>query len=108
MKNRIAFFAIAGMVSATAFSATAESHSATAANAMGLDVTFANQIELKAFEAQTGAAMAFTGTPLFADRVTSGDLAAVGDRLPTEPLVILPFEQIGTSGGTLRGVANAL
>lgn len=108
MKNRIAFFAIAGMFSVTAFSATAESHSATAANAMGLDVTFANQIELKAFEAQTGAAMAFTGNPIFADRVTSGDLAAVGDRLPTEPLVILPFEQIGTYGGTLRGVAGAL
>jgi peptide/nickel transport system substrate-binding protein len=108
MSKGIAFFAAAGLLSTTAFSSFAGSHFATVGNTMGLNITFANQMELANFESQTGNDLTFTGNPLFADRVSSGALPAVADRLPTEPLVIFPFDEIGTYGGTLRGVAGAL
>ena len=47
-----------------------------------------------------------TGThneaPILAERVASGDLPAVDERLPESPLVIEPFEQVGTYGGIVR------
>jgi len=44
----------------------------------------------------------FGESPMLAKRVRSGDLPPIGDRLPTDPAVIEPYEQIGEYGGTLR------
>ena len=44
----------------------------------------------------------FQEAPMLAEMVQSGDLPAVEDRLPSEPLVIQPAEMIGQYGGTLR------
>jgi ABC-type transport system substrate-binding protein len=50
--------------------------------------------------------------PMLAKLVKSGDLPALKDRLPTEPLVIEPTERLGVYGGTwhtaLLGVADAV
>ena len=46
---------------------------------------------------------AFSEAPTLAERVASGDLPAVEERLPVNPLVIEPAEMIGSYGGTLRG-----
>ena len=46
----------------------------------------------------------YNEAPLFADKVASGELPPVDERLPENPLVIEPFEETGTYGGTLRVV----
>jgi len=45
---------------------------------------------------------AFGEAPILAERVRRGDLPPVSERLPEHPLVVVPFEEIGTYGGTLR------
>ena len=42
----------------------------------------------------------FSEAPMLAEMVTAGDLPAVAERLPVEPLVIEPAEMIGQYGGT--------
>jgi peptide/nickel transport system substrate-binding protein len=44
----------------------------------------------------------FGEAPMLAARVASGNLPPVADRLPGNPLVVRPLEQIGNYGGTLR------
>ena len=46
--------------------------------------------------------MMYNEAPMLADMVAAGDLPAVEERLPANPMVIEPFEEIGTYGGTLR------
>jgi peptide/nickel transport system substrate-binding protein len=45
----------------------------------------------------------FGEAPMLAERVASGDLPPVEERLPSNPLVIEPAEMIGEYGGILRG-----
>jgi peptide/nickel transport system substrate-binding protein len=55
------------------------------------------------YERETGNRItSFNEAPILAALVASGDLPPVEDRLPDEPLVDEPFEQVGTYGGTLR------
>jgi peptide/nickel transport system substrate-binding protein len=44
----------------------------------------------------------YAESPFLADRVASGALPSVDERLPEEPLVVYPEESIGQYGGTLR------
>ncbi|NJR12324.1 hypothetical protein HC776_00010 [bacterium] len=44
----------------------------------------------------------YNEAPLLAERVTAGELPPVAERLPAEPLVIEPVEEIGEYGGTWR------
>ena len=44
----------------------------------------------------------YNEAPMLADMVAAGDLPPVEERLPDNPLVLEPFEEIGTYGGTLR------
>jgi ABC-type transport system substrate-binding protein len=44
----------------------------------------------------------FREAPMLAERVASGVLPAVSDRLPENPFVVSPAERIGVYGGTLR------
>lgn len=44
----------------------------------------------------------YNEAPSLAERVASGDLPPVEERLPPEPLVIEPVEQVGEYGGTWR------
>jgi len=55
------------------------------------------------FEAIAGKKLdAFTDSPIFADRVASGELPPVADRLPENPLVLQTLDEVGIYGGTLR------
>ena len=45
---------------------------------------------------------AFSEAPILAERVKAGDLPPVAERLPDNPLVVVPMEEIGRYGGTLR------
>jgi peptide/nickel transport system substrate-binding protein len=48
---------------------------------------------------------AFNENPMFAEKVKKGELPPVEERLPKEPFVVTPYDEIGTYGGTLRGIS---
>jgi peptide/nickel transport system substrate-binding protein len=48
----------------------------------------------------------FGESPLLTPRVKAGDLPPVEERLPDNPIVVIPWETIGTYGGTLRYAAT--
>ncbi|UCC72356.1 MAG: ABC transporter substrate-binding protein [Gemmatimonadota bacterium] len=47
-------------------------------------------------------AQSYQEAPMLAEMVAAGELPPVDERLPANPMVIEPFEQIGQYGGTLR------
>ncbi|MCY3832511.1 MAG: ABC transporter substrate-binding protein, partial [Chloroflexi bacterium] len=48
----------------------------------------------------------YNEAPSLAERVAAGELPPVDERLPAEPLVIEPVEEIGQYGGTWRLIDN--
>lgn len=59
---------------------------------------------LSDYVATTGNSIdSFQEAPMLAERVEAGDLPAVADRLPVEPVVIEPLDAIGVYGGELAG-----
>ena len=54
--------------------------------------------------------MTYNEAPMLADKVAAGELPALADRLPAEPLVVTPIDSVGTYGGTWhmgsRGVGD--
>ncbi len=51
----------------------------------------------------TAQAQPYSEAPQLAERVKTGELPPVEERLPQNPLVVEPVEQIGEHGGTWRG-----
>ena len=49
-----------------------------------------------------GWAQKYNEAPMLAAMVAAGDLPPVDERLPSNPLVVEPFDSIGTYGGTVR------
>lgn len=80
---------------------------ATVADNKGLNTVYPQQLELSSFEQQTGAELTFKENPMFAAEVKAGKLPPVAERLPEEPLVILPYEECGQYGGTMKGMSIA-
>ena len=85
----------------------------TVANGMGVaGGKFPQQYELTEFEAAANCKMTFAENPaigaLNARIVGNPALPALKDRLPEEPLVVAPYDEIGTYGGTLDMISNAL
>jgi peptide/nickel transport system substrate-binding protein len=56
----------------------------------------------KEIDPQVLASRAFHEAPILAERVRGGDLPPVSERLPENPLVVVPLEEIGTYGGDIR------
>lgn len=54
------------------------------------------------FSLSTAQDMTYSDAPMLAEMVAAGDLPPVEERLPANPVVLVPFEEIGTYGGTLR------
>ena len=58
----------------------------------------------EAYLASGGAAIeSYSEAPMLADKVASGELPALAERLPKEPLVVEPLSTIGVYGGELVG-----
>jgi len=74
----------------------------------GIKTTYPEQLDRPDYEQQIGKPLALAENPLFADRVKSGKLPPVAERVPEEALVSLPYNSCGRYGGTLRGLAKAL
>ena len=70
-----------------------------------------NNFGLKEFESKANCTLTFKENPnikaLNAKIKGNKALPSVADRLPSEPLVIAPFDAIGTYGGTLQTISNA-
>lgn len=61
---------------------------------------------LQTYEKATGNKIEkFHQSPMLRVKVAAGELPSVEERLPKEPLVVDPFEEIGQYGGTLHGFA---
>ena len=61
------------------------------------------------FEAVSGVSInSFDESPLLSERVASGQLPPVSERLPDNPLVVVPWEEPGEYGGTLRYTSNSV
>lgn len=59
---------------------------------------------LSAYAASGGNAITdFGEAPMLAELVEAGDLPAVSERLPLEPVVVVPLSEVGVYGGELAG-----
>ncbi|MBE9529692.1 MAG: ABC transporter substrate-binding protein, partial [Proteobacteria bacterium] len=79
----------------------------TVADPKGIKTEFPQQLELDKYEKQTGKKLKFHENPMFAEKAKKGELPAVEKRLPVEPLVVMPYDEIGKYGGKLRGICIA-
>ena len=84
----------------------------TIADRMGVDAgQYARIYELADFEAAAGCKMVFSENPAIAELnaqiVNNPELPSVEERVPAEPLVVVPYETIGNYGGTLNALSNA-
>ncbi|MFA3915719.1 ABC transporter substrate-binding protein [Ruegeria hyattellae] len=72
---------------------------------------FPQQYELAEYEAAAGCTMEFSTNPeieALNGRIQgNGDLPPLADRLPKEPLVIVPYASVGKYGGELDALSNA-
>ncbi|MEO9826385.1 MAG: ABC transporter substrate-binding protein [Paracoccaceae bacterium] len=69
------------------------------------------QYDLAEFQSAAGCTMEFSGNPeadaLNARIQGNGDLPPLAERLPSEPLVMVPYESVGKYGGELDVLSNA-
>ena len=79
----------------------------TVADPKSIKTEFPQQLELEDYEKQMDKKLAFKENPMFAGKVKKGELPAVEKRLPAEPLVVMPYDEIGKYGGKLRGICIA-
>ena len=84
----------------------------TVADSMGVAAgAYPQQYELTEFQGLASCTMEFASNPALADMNTkirgNPALPALADRLPSEPLVVAPYNSIGTYGGTFDALSNA-
>lgn len=78
----------------------------------GLSSAFPQQFELDEFQAAANCKMEFSGNPdiaMYNSRLVGNSdvLPPVSERLPEEPLVIVPYESVGNYSGVFKGLSLA-
>ena len=73
---------------------------------------YPQQYDLSEFEAAAGCELEFAENPEIAElngeiKGNPESLPPVAERLPEEPLVVVPYGEVGQYGGTLRALSNA-
>ena len=73
---------------------------------------YPQQYELSEYESAASCAMKFSDNPSIASinatiQGNPGSLPSVEDRLPDEPLVVVPYDSVGSYGGTINFLSNA-
>ncbi len=99
-------FAGVAMFAFTNYATAADCPHVTLADSMGVaGGAYPQQYEKAEFEAAGGCTMTFQGNPdsaaLNAKIRGNGELPALSERIPAEPLVVAPYSAIGSYGGTL-------
>lgn len=83
----------------------------TMSDTQGLVGKFPQQFGLTVFEEKADCTLSFSENPNIAmlnGRIEGNpELPPLGDRLPEEPLVVVPYNNIGTYGGVLTALSNA-
>jgi peptide/nickel transport system substrate-binding protein len=102
----VAVFAMGGAASAGVCPAV------TVADSMGVAAgAFPQQYELAEFQSLGDCTVEFAANPSIDDlngRIRgNGALPALADRLPSEPLVVAPYDSVGVYGGTMDALSNA-
>ena len=71
--------------------------------ATGSVLAVGEMYNLDDYEEMTGKKIEkFNEAPMLEAKVAKGELPFVAERLPENPLVVVPWEEVGTYGGTLR------
>ena len=95
----------------SATSAWADCPAVTMQDRMGVDSEYRQQVELSVLQQTAGCALTFSDNPAIEElnaRIQgNSNLPPVAERLPEEPLVVIPFDSIGQYGGVLDGMSNA-
>jgi peptide/nickel transport system substrate-binding protein len=76
----------------------------TAAPAVEAPATAAPAAEAPATEAPAAAPSKYQEAPMLADLVKAGTLPPVDQRLPKDPMVLTPIEEVGTYGGQMAWI----
>ncbi len=102
----VAYLALTGMASAAACPAV------TVADPQGVAAgAYPEQYEVSEFQKLANCTLTFQANPAAAklNSEIRGNpaLPPLADRLPSEPLVVAPYDKIGTYGGTLNAMSNA-
>lgn len=114
MRTRFGFWAVLLLLLALVASGcapaapAAPAGEATAAAGEGAAATAAPAAEAPAGDTATAPVGdgKFKEAPMLAKKVAAGELPPIEERLPAEPLVIEPVEEVGQYGGTWRMVDN--
>jgi len=86
---------------------------ATGTDNMGLEGQYPLQYELDEFQSMADCTLSFSENPSIAElneqipHENKAELGDVASRLPAEPLVMAPYDVIGSYGGVLNGLSNA-
>ncbi|MBX2880438.1 MAG: ABC transporter substrate-binding protein [Granulosicoccus sp.] len=92
--------------------ASADCPTMTLADSMDVGAgAFPQQYELEEFQSLAGCELTFSENPdiaaLNGQIRGNPELPPLAERLPEEPLIVAPYDAIGTYGGTLRALSNA-
>ncbi|MEM0949372.1 MAG: ABC transporter substrate-binding protein [Pseudomonadota bacterium] len=72
---------------------------------------YPQQYDLAEFEAAAGCEMSFSENPEIAELngeiQGNSELPPLAERLPEEPLIVVPYASVGSYGGTLNALSNA-
>ena len=110
--RRILYSGVA-LVAMTAASYAAGCPAVTVANPMGVAAgKYPQQYELSEFQKLANCTLEFSENPAIAElnsriRGNPAELPPVAERLPEEPLVVAPYDEIGKYGGTFDVLSNA-
>ncbi|WP_423908817.1 ABC transporter substrate-binding protein [Candidatus Spongiihabitans sp.] len=90
----------------------AECPAVTVADSMGVAAgKYPQQYELSEFQSLANCTLSFSGNPDAAalnSRIRGNpELPSLADRIPSEPLVVAPYDSIGKYGGTFDALSNA-
>ncbi|PCJ04352.1 MAG: peptide ABC transporter substrate-binding protein [Rhodobacteraceae bacterium] len=106
------FYSSVAIISMTGAASAATCPAVTVADLMGMNVgAFPQQYELEEFQGLGDCSVEFAANPASDDLngriLGNGPLPSLTDRLPSEPLVLAPYDQIGSYGGILDALSNA-
>ncbi|MDH5453390.1 MAG: ABC transporter substrate-binding protein, partial [Paracoccaceae bacterium] len=93
-------------------SAIAACPAATVADMQGVAAgKFPQQYEVSELQSLANCTMEFAENPAIGElngQIRGNpDLPALADRMPSEPLVVVPYDAVGNYGGTLDALSNA-
>ncbi|WP_170336319.1 ABC transporter substrate-binding protein [Ruegeria arenilitoris] len=83
---------------------------ATVADPMGLSPVHPQQLELAELQDAASCELNFAENPAIAELngriLGNAELAPVAERLPAEPLVVMPYDTVGQYGGVITGLSK--